>query len=415
MAQIKRRTTAKDEVRYDVRARVGGRVVTRTFKRKRDADAYATTIEADRLRGVAIDPRAGRVRFRTYADGWLARRPELAATTREDYRHLLDTHLLPAFGSSEIATITPSAVRSWWALLATEYPSRAAKGYRLLRTILATAVRDELLARNPCQVAGAGQEHAAERPTATVAEVEALAAAMPDRWSDLVRLAAWCGLRRGELLGLCRQDIDLLHGLVHVQRSMISLADGTIITKAPKTAAGRRRVAVPPHLLPFLKAHLGTYVQSSSEALVFTGEKGGPLGPRVLQMAWDKARKEVGRTDLHLHDLRHSGNTWAAATGASTAELMARMGHASPVAALRYQHATEERDRVIAEALSKLARPASITPITAVARDGRAMGPRHDPARPKIKPPRHGVSPAASSEQPQRDSNPCLHLERVMS
>jgi len=69
---------------------------------------------------------------------------------------------------------------------------------------------------------------------------------------------------------------------------------------------------------------------------------------------------EVDRPDLHLHDLRHSGNTWAAATGASTAELMARMGHASPVAALRYQHATEERDRAIAEALSKLATPAPI-------------------------------------------------------
>ena len=50
-------------------------------------------------------------------------------------------------------------------------------------------------------------------------------------------------------------------------------------------------------------------------------------------------RATMGLEDLHLHDLRHSGNTWAAATGASTAELMGRLGHASPVAALRYQHA----------------------------------------------------------------------------
>ena len=66
----------------------------------------------------------------------------------------------------------------------------------------------------------------------------------------------------------------------------------------------------------------------------------------------DPVRATMGLEDLDLHDLRHSGNTWAAATGASTAELMGRLGHASPVAALRYQHATADRDRAIADALS---------------------------------------------------------------
>ncbi|MGH3119299.1 MAG: tyrosine-type recombinase/integrase, partial [Gaiellales bacterium] len=77
-----------------------------------------------------------------------------------------------------------------------------------------------------------------------------------------------------------------------------------------------------------------------------------------LQKHWSRARLAAGRPDLHLHDLRHTGNTWAAATGASTRELMARMGHANQDAALRYQHATEDRDRVIAEALARMARPA---------------------------------------------------------
>jgi integrase len=69
-----------------------------------------------------------------------------------------------------------------------------------------------------------------------------------------------------------------------------------------------------------------------------------------------------------MHDLRHTGNTWAAATGASTRELMARMGHSTPDAALRYQHATEDRDRVIAEALAGLTKPAPVVAIE------RAMG-----------------------------------------
>jgi integrase len=90
----------------------------------------------------------------------------------------------------------------------------------------------------------------------------------------------------------------------------------------------------------------------------------------MLDKAWRQARIVVGLTDLHLHDLRHAGNTWAATTGASTKELMARMGHASASAALRYQHATADRDRAIAHALSGLARPAVVTSIP----DARRVG-----------------------------------------
>ncbi len=96
---------------------------------------------------------------------------------------------------------------------------------------------------------------------------------------------------------------------------------------------------------------------------MFTGEQGCPVRPHVLQKHWARARLAAGRPDLHMHDLRHTGNTWVPATGASTRELMARMGHSTPDAALRYQHATEDRDRVIAEALAGLTKPAPIIAI----------------------------------------------------
>jgi integrase len=415
MAQIKKRTTSSGEARYDVLARMGARTITRTFKRRRDADAFATTLEADRLRGMAIDPRAGRSRFEDYARSWLSRRPELSVTTRHDYRKLLDNHLVPEFGTAEIAAIAPSAIRGWWAALATSSPARAAKAYRLLRAILNTAVADGLLGRNPCQVARAGQERSPERPTATVAEVQTLADSLPDRLSLAVRLAAFCGLRRGELLALRRRDIDVLHRQLHVERSLVYLADGSILAKSPKTTAGRRRIAIPPHLVPHIEEHLANHTPPETDSLLFTGEKGGPLRPHVLQAEWNKARRSIGRPDLHLHDLRHSGNTWAAATGASTAELMARMGHASPAAALRYQHATEERDRVIADALSAMVEPAPVEPITPVARDGRAMEPSEAEFPTAADTAQTQVAQGNFGEQPQRDSNPCLHLERVVS
>lgn len=97
-------------------------------------------------------------------------------------------------------------------------PVTAAKAYRLLRGILGTAIVDELITRNPCVVKVASQERSPERPMLSIAEVDALAAAMPDPWRIAVELAAWCHLRLGEVLGLERRDVDLLHRRIHVER-----------------------------------------------------------------------------------------------------------------------------------------------------------------------------------------------------
>jgi integrase len=260
---------------------------------------------------------------------------------------------------------SPSSVRAWHSRLAAQYPSTAAKAYRLLATIMKTAVTDDRIPRTPCRVEGAGVEDAAERPTATVAEVAVMADAMPARFRAIVLLATWCQLRKGELLALRRRDVDVMQGTVTVARNQQQLRNGTLIVKEPKTKAGRRRVAIPPHILNDIIDHLAAFTGPVGDALVFTGEKGGPVRPHVLQKHWSTARIAAGRPELHLHDLRHTGNTWAAWTGASTAELMARMGHATPAAALRYQHATADRDRVLADALADFAEPAPVIPISA--------------------------------------------------
>jgi integrase len=115
---------------------------------------------------------------------------------------------------------------------------------------------------------------------------------------------------------------------------------------------------------------LDQFTDVSPDALVFTMHSGAPLTAVTLQRAWSKARLIVGRPDLHLHDLRHTGLTLAAATGATTAELMHRAGHSSVNAALRYQHATKDRDRVLADALEALVKPATVTHID---RESRAL------------------------------------------
>jgi integrase len=340
----------------------GKHVSVGTYATKQDANAALAQAVADQSRGAWVAPEKGRVTVGTYAAEWIERHPTLAPRTRELYRSLLRLHIAPHLGDAAIGSLTTASVRRWHATLHTQRSATtAAKAYRLLRTVCSTAVEDGVLAVNPCQVKGAGVERSAERPIATVAEVAALADAVPPRFRAMVLLAAWTGLRFGELTALERGDLDLLHGTVSVTKSRQRLDDGGSVVGPPKSAAGHRVVSIPPPLLPELEQHLAAYVGADRRAVVFTGERGAPLDRPRWHIVWAKARTEVGRPDLRFHDLRHTGNTLAAATGASTRELMARMGHASPRAALIYQHATRDRDQAIAAALGELMQPAPLT------------------------------------------------------
>jgi integrase len=333
----------------------GGLHSAGTFATKADALARLSTVEADFRRGAWIDPSAGQVTLNSYANEWIARRPDLAVRTRELYEDLLRLHIIPYLGQSTIAGLTPSKVRAWNATLAAEYPSTASKAYRLLSTMMRNAVDDDLIAKTPCKVIGAATEHAAERPIATIPEIEALSMAMPGHLRLLVEMATWCQLRRGELLGLQRNDVDLMHQSIRITRSRNFRRDGSSLIKSPKTASGTRTLSIPPNVLVSLTNHLDHFTSEDKHALLFTSGSGTPLSATSLQRAWSKARLSIGRPDLHLHDLRHTGLTLAAATGATTAELMHRAGHASASASLRYQHATRDRDQVLAHALANLA------------------------------------------------------------
>jgi integrase len=207
--------------------------------------------------------------------------------------------------------------------------------------------------RNPCRIAGAGVEASPERPIPTGDEVWALADAMPPRWRALVLTSAFGGLRVGELLGLQRRDIDLEAATISVERQIVEVGSQQI-EGPPKSDAGVRTVSLPMVLVPELRHHLAQFTADAPTARVFVGVKGATPKNTNLNVDWRKARTAVGRVDLHLHDMRHFANTLAASAGASTKELMARLGHSSSRAALLYQHATRERDRAIADAIDRM-------------------------------------------------------------
>ena len=205
---------------------------------------------------------------------------------------------------------------------------------------------------------------------ASLAELEAITLAMPPRYRLMVLLAAWCALRFGELTELRRSDIDVKNSVVNVRRGVVRTGNGRVV-KDPKSEAGIRAVNIPPHLMPAVKAHLAAHVAASRDALVFPAAAGGHMAPSALYAVYHPAREKAGRPDLRFHDLRHTGAVLAAATGATLAELMARLGHSTVSAALLYQHASQDRDKVIAAALSGLA-GGTVTPITTVKARRRA-------------------------------------------
>lgn len=335
----------------------------RTFPTKTEAGNWLTTTEAERLKGAWLDPEGGRVTLADYSWNWLESRASLAPRTREIYAQQLRLHILPPFaegspglGDIPLSRITPELVRTWYAaVLRRNGASTAAKGYTRLRQILRQAVEDDRIAKNPCRIHRGGVEHHPEQRFLTLEELYRLADCMPDRYRALVLTAGLAGLRRGELHGLRRVDVDLVNGTIAVRRKRIRLASGEVLEDGPKSAAGRRVVALPRQLVDDLRRHLEEFCAPEPDAYVFTSGEGLPLeASNFRYRIWLKATKEAGFEGLRLHDLRHTAGTLAARTGATTKELMARLGHASPNAAMIYQHAAADRDRRIAEGLAAM-------------------------------------------------------------
>lgn len=334
------------------------RSAEQTYPSKRDAEIALTHLEADILRGQWSDPDAENVPFGEYADAWLRDR-KLAVRSRERHEVVLRLHIKPTLGGTPLARITTARVRSWRAelLAAGVGEPTVVKAYQILRAIMSTAVDDELVRRNPCRIRGADSYEVPERPVLSVPQVLALADAIVPRYRVLVLLAAFGTLRFGELAAMRRRDLDLSARLISVQRSQAETQDGQLVDKAPKSAAGTRTVGIPEEIVPDIRSHLDRYSDVGHDGHVFLGVQGGRLRRSNFRAIWIKALKSADLpSSVHFHDLRHTGNTLASNTGASTRELMTRMGHSTSRAALIYQHVAGDRDRAIADGLGTMIR-----------------------------------------------------------
>jgi integrase len=335
-----------------------------TFTTKADASAWLAAEQTKISTGAWEAEQVPRRVLPTVADyawQWIETRTTgtgepLRPKTRHQYEQLHARHIADdPIGVMAIDAVTAADVRDWWARLPGDRPTWRAHAYRLLRAVFNSAVDEELVSATPCRIrsGGAAKREREVRP-ASLAELETIMASMPERYRAAVLLAAWCALRFGELTELRRSDVDLKAGVVHVRRAVVRV-EGESIVGPPKSAAGVRAVAIPPHVLPVVQEHLRG-VAGGRTALLFPSERDpqAHLALSTLARHFEKAREAAGRSDLRWHDLRHTGAVLAAQAGATLAELQGRLGHSSVAAALVYQHAADGRDAEIARRMSEM-------------------------------------------------------------
>ena len=277
---------------------------TSTFGAKVDAEAWLTDRRREIDRDLWSPPATGEqkkakrkadVKFGDYAETWVATRTvkgkPLRPRTQAHYRSLLKQHILPTFENKAISRITRESIERWYNKTASDTPTLRAHAYSLLRTILESArTRDKLIDVNPCAIEGAGSSDRVIKPKpATYEQLDTLVGEMPARLQLMVLLAAWCAMRFGELVELRRKDIDIEEAVVKIRRAAVRV-DGGWAVGDPKTDAGKREVAIPPHILPAVERHLTNHTEPEQNALLFPPRSGEHMQPSTLYRHFYRAR-----------------------------------------------------------------------------------------------------------------------------
>lgn len=316
-----------------------GRQRKKSLPRKVDADRYRAEIEHKLNTGTYVDPSAGRITFRAYAEQWRAAQPHRPNTAMRTASQLT-RHVYPVLGDRPLAAIRPSEVQAFvTGLGATLSPGSVRTLSATVRAVFAAAVGDRLIAHSPATVAKLPERPREQVVPLTVDQVAALAAAMPDRYRAVVVFGAATGLRQGEMFGLQVADVDFLRRMVAVERQVQPATGGGWVVGPLKNRHSYRTIPVGRVAVNALAAHLAAY-PASGEQFVFTTSAGAPLTRNAFNArVWRKARATAGLPEVGMHDLRHFYASALIRAGLSVKVVAARLGHANAAMTLNvYSH-----------------------------------------------------------------------------
>lgn len=337
-----------------------GREHSRAFGRKVDAERWLRDELQKQDRGLWVDPSAGAVQFEEYAEEWF-RGLVLKPKTTTGYRSLLDSRILPTLGTVELRRINPDFLRAWVAAMAADglSASRMGQAKRVVSAVLAQAVNDGLIGRNPAETVKVPKTRERDQRYLAAEQVTELADAVERRMrggAQLVKLLAYGGLRWGEAVALRSNNVDVLRRRVHVRESA-TLVNGKLVWGTPKSHRSRT-IVIPAFLIEEMAPVL------SGSRLVFTSSTGQPLrSPNFLRRVWKPAVADVGLGDLVPHDLRHTAASLAISAGASVKAVQRMLGHSSAQITLdRYTHLFEDDLESLAESMDARYAAAQVRP-----------------------------------------------------
>lgn len=392
-ASIKVEETSKG-TRYTVRWRPqSGTYRKKAFYIKREAERYRDKIVRELEEGNSTEHLSGRSKtFRQAAEDMLAANPNLSQKTVDFYESAWRKHAYPAFGNRRISTIKSAELDAFNAMMRAKpkddgqlRAETSVKGtYKAVRAVFSYAYKHRLIPFNPCIAVAVPKADTKEARFLSVGEVLALAAQLESKkpYDLLVRLAAFTGLRIGEVAALRVRDIDVRAGEVQVRLNKTSTSKGNI-TGPPKTRAGRRNV---PILDDQLFHDLGIYLRNHPhrmdlEAGLWPGKVPGharisfdyAIDPKgFCRNDFKPACERAGLGNLVFHELRHTFATLALESGTLTMfELSRAMGHESEAVTNRvYAHLRKKdysayRARFSAHVAAAGSPPASIVSLTA--------------------------------------------------
>jgi len=339
---IDRRENGRHRARYEGPDR---RWHSRTFDRKADAERWLTDQLAKTNLGRWVDPVAGRVEFAEYATAWIKAKSRIKEKTREGYRSLLRSRILPVFGPVRLIDVDRAMVGSWVRAIADDglSPSRIRQAHQCFAAILEQAVDDGLIGRNPARRVELPRLNQPEHRFLTAEQVTRLADAMPDhQHKTIVHVLAYGGLRWGEMAALRRGRTDILRRRLQISEALAEIS-GRLVLGTTKTHQSRTV-----HLPPFVADMLGRHfedVADDPDALVFTAPQGGSLRYSNTRSAvWDGARVRAGQdiADVTPHDLRHTCASLMRAAGADVKAIQQQLGHRNATVTLNtYTHLFE--------------------------------------------------------------------------
>lgn len=341
----------------------------KSFRRKVEADQFLAEVVTDLRRGSYVDPRAGKVTLKEYAEHWRAGQVHRPATVAH-VETMLRRHVYPALGSRQLGQIAPSEIQAWVKRLSVDLqPATVKVAHGILAGVFNAAVHDKVVTASPCTRTKLPKAARRQVVPLETEAVEALSAAIVSWLRALVMLAAGTGMRSGECFGLTVDRIDFLRRTVTVDRQLVLVAGRAPFLAEPKTEASVRTIPLPQVVVDELAAHLAAY-PAGPDGFVFTDRRGEPLRRTSFSATvWAPARKAAGLpVTVRFHDLRHYYASLLIRHGESVKTVQVRLGHASASETLdTYSHLWPDSDDRTREAVDHVlgASPSTATERTA--------------------------------------------------